>query len=166
MKISFLTLILIFTLSNVTYSQCKYIRNQKDEFTNKVILETAKVIIKARDLTGQALNFHGYKQDNARFLKVNWNTLDIVSVDTGEKLMLKLSNNEVIEVFSDKYQVSSPIGNYWTIRIYYNINENGFQKLKQFEVVKLRFYTADGYIDKEVSPVASKKLLQMFKCLE
>ena len=128
-------------------------------------METAKVIIKARDITGQALNFHGYKQDNARFLKVNWNTLDIVSVGTDEKLMLKLANNEVVEVFA-KYQVSTPIGNYWTIIIYYYINESAFQRLKQSEVTKLRFYTTDGYIEKVVPLGASKKVLQMFKCIE
>ncbi len=166
MKISFMTLMVLFSLTNISYSQCKYIRNETDEFTKKVILETAKVVIKSRDVTGQAMSFHGYKQDANRSLKVKWNTLDMVSVSTGEKLMLKLANNEVVEVFADKYQVSSPIGNYWTITIYYSISESAFQKLKQSEIVKLRFYTAEGYVDKEVPQNATKKILQMFKCIE
>jgi hypothetical protein len=166
MRTMLMTSMMLFLLTDFMYSQCKYIRNETDEFTKKVILETSKVVIKARDVTGQALSFHGYKQNTYRFLKVNWNTLQIVSVGTSEKLMLKLINNEIVEVYTNKYQVSSPIGNYWTITIFYSIDENAFQKLKQHEVVKLRFYTTDGYIDKEVPKGASNKILQMFKCIE
>jgi hypothetical protein len=166
MRLLFLTLILFFLQSTFSYSQCKYFRNETDEFTKKVILETAKVVINPRDITGQSLNFQGYKQDNSRFFKINWSTLDIISVGKGEKLMLKLQNNEVVEVFADNYKVSTPIGNYWTITIYYDIFDSVFQKLKQSEVIKLRFYTADGYVDKEVPKGASKKLLQLLNCIE
>lgn len=166
MKVLFLTFTIILILKNITYSQCSYTRNETDEFTKKTILETTKVVVKSRDLTGQALRFFGCKQNTSRFLKVNWNTLDIVSVSSGDKLMLKLINDEVLEIYSNDYKVSSPIGNYWTITIYYYIDENTFQKLKENQVVKLRFYTDEGYVDKEVSKGASNSILQMFKCID
>src|SRR5690606_30477557 len=102
------------------------------------------------------------------------NKLKTFSIGKGQEIMFKLDNGEVVKLPNLEYAItckgcgargfggSEGQG----IEVFYMLNEEEFEKLKNNTVVKVRIYTNDGYVEEDVKEKNSKKIPIMLKLVE
>lgn len=169
--------LLIIATSFFTYAQdCNYKTNEVDEFTKKTILET-----KAQTLTisgmgvgfSTAISFR--KVDSNRYLKLKIASPSVFSLRKGDKIMFKTDSENTIDlefentVIAD-YNSGTLIGttrtpSNWTGDIFINISDEIYNRLLNENILKLRVYTSDGYVDDDVSSKRNKKVKELLKCI-
>lgn len=156
---AFYLLIIVLLISTNSYSQnCKYSCNERDEFTGNFIKETKNQEFFKKFSTAATISFKKVISGNDTLysIKFMYSTVGIQSIVAGTKdmLMLKLSNDSIIQVFPleltlGRTSIASSIST-TSISVRYRIEKNDLVLLKEFDVVKCRFYTTDGYIENEL----------------
>lgn len=162
--------ILLLTLmlfSSTLFAQ-KIIKSEKDDFTGNNIVETDYV--KFSDGFTCSLR----SVNNTHTLLVSFNCDDkIYIMEEYAQFMLKLKNDSIIILSNLQGAVaehwSVTIGStyisHFTLKTKYILSKENLQELKENKIIKVRFHTTDGYIEREVSDKNSNKLLKLFNLI-
>lgn len=154
--ISLAVMLLIATLSHS--QNCKYSCNERDEFTGNFVKETKKQDLYKKFSTAAHISFRKItsgqnKVYSVKFIYATTGTQSIV-VGVDDMLMLKLSNDSIVEIFPLELSIAKTTfvstTSVTSISVRYRISSNQLVLLKDFEIIKCRFYTTDGYIEDEV----------------
>jgi len=83
--------------------------------------------------------------------------------------MFKLENDSIITLNNFELAVSEYISNqfysHFLLRTRYRLPDEALNELKKYKIVKVRFITTDGYIERNVSKGNSEKLLKLFNLI-
>ncbi len=160
---------LLFLLPAFCFSQnCKYSKNEVDEFTGKSIKTTKQVIVYNGLFGGLAFKFT--KINSSSYLEMGFSELSIITIEKGGALMFILKNGEKIELSAIESKVATPYtsqtSTIWGIEMDYFISDNDLLKLISSPISKLRIYTKQGYIEKEVRENKAVKIQEAAKCIK
>lgn len=150
------------------------VRNEVDEFTKHIVKETSWMPL--LPMTMQNVHFRVRKVDSTYFFDIKWmgGGIGVTSIREGDELMFKLENDEIISNKCLKFVVSC-VGCGATgfagsgakgIAPTYVVTEDNVKKLLKNYVYKIRLYTSDGYIEKELKDKFSENIYQAFKLLQ
>ena len=156
------------------YSQdCKYSRDEIDEFTKKHILET-----KPQQLTisNMGLGFSTAitlkKVQDSRFLVLSYTSPSNIILQRGSKIMLKDDSDFILELIVPELIISKSTYNS-TLKgfvhkgdVAFALTANEFEDLKSHMINKMRVYTSEGYIDDDISEKRWKKISILLKCID
>jgi hypothetical protein len=154
-----------FALVCCSVSAQKIVKNETDEFTGNKVKETSWVTISdgfscyirvVNDAVIFNSQFNGGKK--------------AYIMDEGAKFMLKLENDSIITLNNleysvgefDSFNVGSTHISRFLLKTKYILSDDILDDLKKYKIVKVRFDTTDGYIEREVSKGDSNKLLKLF----
>lgn len=167
-------LITILFTSAIIYSQdCKYKRNEVDEFTKHKILETKPELF---TISGMGLGFSTsytlLKINDQRYISFSATSPSIFTFQKDGEIMFKVeSENAIILSFPESVVAngtynSSVKSTHWSATIGIPISEEIYQRFLKEKIAKLRVYTAKGFIDDDISEKRDKKFKQLLKCIE
>lgn len=164
----FYTFILLFCASFIFSQNCKYLKNEVDEFTGKKVIELkGKFLTKGKGIAGLSNgSFVSLKQiDNKKYMLINVFTNEIATIEKGSYIMLLTSSKEVIKLPVLKTVISKPVQNYWVNEQSIILDENLIEKLINTEIAKVRFQTTDGYIDRNVKKKHFLNISKLIECI-
>ena len=161
----FKLLIIVFFLGTYLSIAQKIVKNETDEFTGSSIKQSDwNTLSMTRDL---ACYFRISQVNNKlRFdLKLNL-AGKVFSIDKGQEIMFKLSNNEIVKLENVKYTVTCNgcaakgiVGsNTEGIQVTYYLTQEKLKLLTDNEVVKVRVYTSEGYVEDSIKAKNYRKL--------
>jgi len=167
-------LALTFVFANAAFAQeCKYKRNEVDEFTKNKILETKEGVF---TISGMGLGFStGFalmKVNNDRFLKLNVTSPSIFTLQNGSEIMFKVEGADPIVLNFPESIVANGVYNtsikstLWSGSIAIPLSEENYKRFLNEKISKLRVHTANGYVDDDVSEKRDKKFKELLKCIE
>lgn len=167
-----------FLITIFGYGQdCKYKRNEIDEFTKSKILETKSELL---TISGMGFGFSSSvsfkKVDNQRYLKLAITSPSVFSIRKDDKIMFKTNAETSIElsfvetIISD-YISGTRIGTSTTpsthkAMIIIPLSNSELERLYTEDILKARIHTSDGYIDDDVKSKRAKKIKEYAKCIE
>ena len=149
-------------------------KNYKDEFTGSQIIKTDWEFLNNAS-KGFSAKFRISKINENYYLDLKMmigsSNPKVFSIHEGDKLMFKLSNDEILELLSESSEVTCTgcgstglVGSAAQgINISYSITEEQFQQLKSTPVAKLRIYTTDGYVENDVKDKHAKTIQKTFQ---
>lgn len=148
--------------------------NKVDEFTNNAVKRTSWELL----CFSMKNNFTSY----FRISRINeYNYFDlklmiggIFSIDKDQEIMFKLDNEDIVKLLNLKYEVTckgcGAIGlsgsNVQGINVSYTLDEEQFEMLKNHEVVKVRIFTNDGYVEGDTKRKHVKKIPKALELVE
>ena len=158
---------LLLICSNVTGQ--KLITNSKDEFTGKQIKRTSWEGIGTKGtLSGYTFYVQFSKVNATNFLKFRtmYTGNNPLSVQEGDELMLKLKDSSIITLKSNEFRMATYGGGATGLAgsralgfsVDYLVNDSALKELSTADIVKIRWYTSDGYIEHEIKEKNSKKI--------
>lgn len=149
-------------------------KNYKDDFTGDSVKRTSWEFLNNAS-NGFTAKFRISNIDDHYFLNLKMmigsSNPKVFSIHEGDKLMFKLSNEEIVELLSSSSEITCTgcgstglIGSAAQgINISYIITKEQFDKLKSTSVSKLRVYTTDGYVENDVKEKHSKTIQKAFQ---
>jgi len=163
--------IILFALLAIAQSSSfgqKIVKNEVDAFTGSKIKETSYVTISdgftcsirvVNDTPVLMAGFNGGRK--------------IHTMDKGERFMLKLENDSIVELYNMETSTSEYVDfsvgrtniSYFLLKTKYLLQEEQLINLKANKISVVRFYTTDGYIERKVSKENSGKLLKLFNLI-
>lgn len=162
-------LILFMVSSLISLGQCKFKRNEVDEFTKKTIRETKPVSVAGVFSQNYTV---ALKQVNENyylnFAYGSTGTFAMV-IGEGDELMFKFDNDSVLtleslEIASASHYYSQ-YANSTGISCSYGITREQLETLARNKTVKIRFYTSEGYYEKETKSDGIEKMRSNAKCM-
>ncbi|MFD2725626.1 hypothetical protein [Hyunsoonleella rubra] len=170
------TLLILLTGSLSFAQNCKYHINETDDFTNEKILETKGVSITKADListgigTGASVRAKARKVDNTRYLVFRLTSYEMFVINEGGIIMLKSISGEVIKLKFNKTVVSdfSDSGGttIWTAISSATMDDATFNKLENAEIEKVRWYTDEGYLERDAKKKQFGNIAGILKCIK
>jgi hypothetical protein len=144
------------------------VKNEIDDFTGKKVKETSSLTID-NGLTCMIREVGGIK-----ILMVSFGNVDnTYTMEKGAHFMLKQENGSIITLTNLEYAESE----YWTtlagsthstrliLETKYLLYDEDLNELKANKIVKVRFITTHGYIDRNLSEWSSDRLLKLFNLM-
>ncbi len=178
-KIIFFTLLFITSFYNFPiYSQCKYQREGKDEFTGEYIKETkygGSDLVKSncKDC-GFGGSFAFAKYDTLLVFKVYvTHADDFWTIDKGGTALLKLEHGEILELKSNYYSFSGGnssgsggnTGTSWSGVIRFNIPQIYWDLLLKSKPDMLRIYFNSGFQNARFDGSGKRKFVEDLNCV-
>lgn len=162
-----LTIIAFVLLSQLSFSQCKYEINKVDKFTKHTIIKT-KYANLWQDML-HSLTFKAIKMDSIKYLEMTYATSSIYSIEKESKLMFLLSNDSIITLNALESETanyySAGIATVWSVPVRYKLLEGDYQSLLKGIVASIRYYTPDGYIEKDIKSKRGRNLNKILACI-
>jgi hypothetical protein len=167
-------MLFLFLLSIPVFSVCfgqKLKENKVDEFTGRIIKSTSlEYIVNEQPMFGNPFIFgiQIERIDSLIVLKAELQLRGVFSIRKDQDLMFKLEEGKMVTLKNNEYVISERYGDRQIAHINYvigYINEGSetLELMKNYKVAKLRIYTSDGYIDKEIK---EKNQDIIKKCIE
>lgn len=159
--------LLLFVCSNA-FAQ-KLITDKTDEFTGKKVKETSiENLAQPFKMSGFAYKFTFRKvNDNLYFnLRIMSLSNSVFAIKDGEVLLLKTADT-VIKLTNTEYAISKKGGSSGGglssagsegVSLYFLLNNESVEVLKNKPIVKVRLYTTDGYTEQDVKATADKRV--------
>ena len=165
-------LFILLLIPLISFSQ-KILKYEIDEFTNKTIKHTSWEKLAWNSKINALVR--GRKIDENYYLEFKM-ILDnnIYSIDKGEVLLFKFSDDEILKLKNLQYELSS-IGDgsvgrsgsgLFGINFTCGIKKADIEKLKNKQIFKLRIYTSKGYVDESIKNKRSIKFMKLISLLE
>lgn len=160
----------LFVINSFTsFGQCKFKRDEVDEFTKNVVRETKYVSVAGVFSQNYTISF---KQVNdSYYLKFAYGSTGTFSmvIGKGDQLMLKFDNDSVLSLESMELTSArhyfSQYSNGTSIECTYYITKEQIETLSKNRVVKIRFYTTEGYYEKDTKSDGVEKLRSNARCI-
>lgn len=152
-------------------AQCKLSIDKTDDFTNERIKQT-KLKMLAMPGMGLSKNVQvcARKVNEHALLGLVFNLPSVTTLREGEGVIFKLSNNEVVTIANNQTVITDytgvDTGPKWRAEQMLHLNEEQFELLKQFPIIKLRVQTSDGDIDFEVKEGYSRVIMDALVCIQ
>jgi len=148
--------------------ECKYAENKIDEFTKDTIKTVGAELMSGGYQRG--LLVWGKVINSTRYLYVNYANGSIYSIADGAKYMFLLTNDSIVTLHTDESYIadnhSSSAGFFWYAHVSLKLDNSTFNALLSAPLKKLRFYTRDGYVEKEIKEKKRSRLHHVLKCIE
>jgi len=169
------TVLLITTMLTIISLQSfaqKLEENKVDDFTNKSVKRTSWETLYTT-FTANAY-FRISNIDNTKYFDFKYQNGTVFSIDNGQELMFKLNNGDIVKVVNLNYTLtctgcgakgftgSGAQG----IEVSYPISDEQLKELKANKIVKVRFYTNDGYVENDIKDKAAEKIEQSLSLVE
>jgi hypothetical protein len=160
-------------ISLTSYSQdCNYLKNEKDEFTGKVIIETWGKLI--REFSGSNANLIFRKVDSSYLLLFNY-TIQMPTamvVGKNDELILKLSNDVLInfkplDIYTAQRQNVGGIL-VTQIRVFYTAEKAQIKLLAENDIRRVRFNYSNQnqvYADHDVKEKNASDIIKAATCI-
>ncbi|MBC3759519.1 hypothetical protein H7U19_13965 [Hyunsoonleella sp. SJ7] len=169
--------LLILLIGALSFAQnCRYHINETDDFTNEKIKETKGVSITKADVistgigTGASARAKARKVDNTRYLVFQLTSYEMFIVNEGGIIMLKSTSGEVIKLKFDKSVVAdfsySGDTTIWTAVCSATLDDETFNKLENAEIEKVRWYTDEGYLERDAKKKQFGNIAGILKCIK
>lgn len=161
-------LLALFSIIGLTAFSQKISRDEKDAFTGMHVVETNYVKI----CNGFTCALRSV--DNGRYFLTGFNCGDeIYTIEKGADFMFKLEDNSVIKLSNIETSIakyfSETIGSVHLSHFYLEcqclLGDDQLKKMQTTKITMIRFYTTDGYIERNVSDKSAKKLLKLFNLM-
>lgn len=164
-----LTVILLLTTA-IAFSQ-SITENEVDDFTGSKKVKTSWEVMSKNMKFSAFYRFSKFDDRVYLDLKMMLGTASVFSIKEGAKLMLKMSNGEVIEFINTDFAVtckgcgargfagSSGQG----LQTLFSMQASSIPTLLEHEAVKVRIYTGDGYVEHKVTPKNAETLKKSLK---
>jgi len=172
MKKTVLLIITMLTLISLQSFAQKLEENKVDDFTNKSVKRTSWETLYTT-FTANAY-FRISNIDNTKYFDFKYQNGTVFSIDNGQELMFKLNNGDIVKVVNLNYTLtctgcgakgftgSGAQG----IEVSYPISDEQLKELKANKIVKVRFYTNDGYVENDIKDKAAEKIEQSLSLVE
>ena len=162
-------LMLIFLLCPLIASAQKIVEDKVDEFTKKHVKRSSW------ENFGFSSGFSGYtrveKIDGTIWLNLRFMTGGVVAMKDGAKFMLMTKTDSVITLYNNTYEIScsgcGAIGLVGSaaqgLNVSFMLPESKIVYLIQNGLKKIRLYTTDGYVEREIKEKHVKSLLRQLE---
>lgn len=164
-KLIFFTLITL----NFTFSQeCKFRKNEIDDFTKKKVLVLKESVL-ASDFSENSVTAELNSNSNIyiNFL-VRFSGHKALVITEKNKLILLLKNDEVLETYvnpsNGKLIGNGGLMSYTDFNINFNMTEEILLKISTIGVKKIRLETSEGNKDFEVKDKRNEQFLKSINC--
>lgn len=148
-------------------SQCVYIKNEVDEFTGLKVKETEDASLYYTLFGQMKVSFRAI--DDNYYLKLYFSSSSIWSISEGSELMLKLQDSSIVSVKCVERVVADYIvsgsSTLWYGYIKFNITKADLINLGTKDLLKLRLYTTDGYIEKDIKAAKTQSIKELATCI-
>lgn len=147
----------------------KLVTDKTDEFTGKRVKETSiENLAQPFKMSGFAYKFTFRKVNNNLYFNLRIMSLSnsVFAVKDGEVLMLKTADT-VIKLTNNEYTISKKGGSAGGglssagsegVSLYFPLNNESIELIKNKPIVKVRLYTTDGYTEQEIKSAADKRV--------
>lgn len=167
-KLIYTIAFLIFGLFTLTAQKCDYLEDHKDEFTGKHIRQTAAGLV--REFLGQNANLIFERQDDAYYLKLNYNfqNAQAVVASPESKLYVKLRNDSILTFEPIDIFTGNLITNFTTttqIIVTYYADIDQIKMLAQNPVKKVRVSFTNGSHEHEVKKKQLLEVIHAANCI-
>jgi hypothetical protein len=168
MKKIFVFMILSTSFSFFSYGQ-KIVKNEKDDFTGKQVIETNYSTI-SDDFTCRIRSI-----DKKVVLDLFFNgDMEVYTMEEGAPVMLKFKNGEIVtlnniqtavsEYFTATISTTTTISHF-TLKPSVNMSADDLHKCQTDLIEKVRFVTTTGYIEREVKSKKALSVQKMFNLI-
>ena len=148
---------------------CKYQRNEIDDFTGKQIKETTFYhISKKVNFKGTYLKVGALKNGNENYLQVSLLIQgQAFNLEEGKELMFLDVNKDVTKLTIPKTQTSAYNGTdaFYSIESF-PLDSEIYEKLLNTTFVKARYETMAGYIDFDLPKKSRNVISSVLKCIQ
>ncbi len=160
-------LIALSTIGATAFAQ-KIVKDEKDAFTGNHIVETSYVSISdgfpcsIRTVNGKC------------FFLVSFNCGDeVYSMEKGAEFMFKLQDDSIITLSNLEHSIadywSATIGtlhlSHFVLKTEYLLSDEQIKQLQATPIAIVRFYTTDGYIERNVTTRDAKRIQKLFNLI-
>lgn len=167
------TLFIAVLFANFTFGQnCKYKINTIDEFTKSQILQTKDELLTVSGMGfGFSASYAFKKIDNTRYLRLGVSSPSIFTLKKGDEILFKTENENPVSlkfpetIIADGQYNSSLKTTHWGTYILIPISDDVYSRFQNEKILKLRIYTADGYIDDDVKEKRAVKFKELLNCI-
>lgn len=153
MKRIFLIITILTSVIVQGQTDCKFSKNEIDDMTGEKVV-ISKSIMMCIEFMGMGLNITPKQINDKYFLSFSFDYPRSFRMDPGDKIIIKLENNDLINlkvnnrVDSEGYEI--PTGGYGTTTSYkgttdVEVTKEILDKLSDQKVSKLRIYFSDGF---------------------
>lgn len=138
-----------------------------DKFTKSTILRTKNTTI----WTGlyYHINFSALKINDSRYLEIAYTASSIFSIDKDLELMFLMSDESITTLKAIESEIADHYGSgsgaYWALSVSYKLSDADHEALLNGKIKTIRLYTAEGYVEKEISKKRSDNLGKILKCI-
>jgi hypothetical protein len=148
-----------------------------DDFTGNKVIYTSWEKIKSNNITGRNQLLARFRyENNLQYFELKWITGESLGNQSGRfsvaddaKLLLKLSNGEVVTLKSIEYSIAQKglgttglsFSALYGMHLKYIGDDISKLSGKEY-VTKVRIYTTDGYVDIELKEKDSKKINELY----
>ena len=162
-------LIMLIVSSINSFGQCKFKRNEVDEFTKKMIRETKPVSVAGVFSQNYTVAFKQVNENYyLNFAYGSTGTFAMV-IGEGDELMFRFENDSVLTLESLETESArhffSQYSNSTSISCSYGITADQIEMIARNKTVKVRFYTTEGYHEKETKSDGVEKMRSNAKCI-
>jgi len=165
-KLLFVLMLVAFTTLNLN-AQCKFLKNEVDEFTGikSVATESFNINYKFTDKHIFTIFFASIDEQKAIFLKLT--SHDVLTVRKEDPLYIKLNNDETIKLYPNesKFSEINSIGTVSTTTPIYYVDNDIFIKISSIGMNKIRMSTNKGDYEKEVKDKDNKRMAKYINCI-
>ncbi len=162
-------LTILFCFNSLMFSQCKYSKNEIDEFKKIEIKQTYSKFF--REFTGANANIIFEKQGDGYWIIINYNLQypKAMVIGTNDLTYLKLENDSIIQlkpenIASGKMNTINGITT-TQILITYKVDKALLNYLLNENISKVRITFTEGYREHEVKPKFHKTIKQSIGCI-
>ena len=162
-------LIILFCFNSLMFSQCKYYKNEIDEFTKIEMKQTFSKFF--REFTGANANIIFDKQGDGYWITINYNIQypKAMVIGTNDLTYLKLENDSVIQlkpenIVTGKMNTISGITT-TQILIIYKVDKSLLTYLANENIYKARITFTDGYREHKVKSKFQQTIKKSIGCI-
>lgn len=172
MKKIILSLLLVLS-TQLMYGQ-EIVKNETDEFTGASLVRTSWEKLNWGETLLSYVSFGKVDDTYLLILKVMLRYGKVFSVDKGQVIYIKFSDDEILKLYNSEYQISSAgagaVGITGSavqgVMLTYVIDEEKLQKLKEKIIIKVRVNTTNGFGESKVKTKRAKKLQKLASLLD
>lgn len=164
-------LFLLLMFPAIVTGQCKYDKNEVDEFTGQTIIETKyKNVIPHTLGYGWAVELKAISKDDYKYLRAHISNKGYFSIDKGGYFKIKTDSGSIVELKFNNLDIADS-RNYGDSQArsdaYANLllTESDYHILKTEKIDKIRFLTNDGYVEKEIKNRNKDEIIDLLKCI-
>lgn len=160
-------LTLALTLQLLTsFSQCKFEKNQIDEFTGKRIVETKYLRVAGTFTSTLAMKMRLVGDSPLLDVVCNPGTGTFMIIEKNASLMIKLVNGETLTLKTINGSYSERLSNASVIYATYELEQAVLDKISSIELQKIRVYLTDGFTEFEATKKGPIQFVSLSKCFK
>lgn len=150
--------------SKMITSDCSYTTNEVDKFTKSSIMATKPRIL------SKGFSYYLKKINASKYLMFTYSSFSIHSIDKGAQLMFLMNDESIITLTVDDgetadYTTSEYI-TVWSSTVYISLPDIRYNELLNKRVKTVRYYTSEGYVERETKEKHAILFQHELRCIQ